>query len=74
MGEIFGGGFAPAIAGGLASRYGLQAPLYLALGGLVAGVIVSAFYRETAPRKVGRGAAESALDKLEDEVGGVAGA
>ena len=74
IGEIFGGGFAPAIAGGLASRYGLQAPLYMALAGLVAGVIVSFLYRETAPRKVGHGAAESALDKLEDEVGGVAGA
>ncbi|MGZ3274992.1 MAG: MFS transporter [Caulobacteraceae bacterium] len=74
VGEIFGGGFAPAIAGGLASKYGLQAPLYMALGGLVVGVIVSAFYRETAPRKVGHTAAESALDKLEDEVGGVAGA
>lgn len=74
VGEIFGGGFAPAIAGGLASKYGLQAPLYMALGGLVAGVIVSAFYRETAPRKVGHSAAESALDKLEDKVGGVAGA
>lgn len=74
VGEIFGGGFAPAIAGGLASLYGLQAPLYMALGGLVAGVVVSALYRETAPRKVGHSAAESALDKLEDEVGGVAGA
>lgn len=74
VGEIFGGGFAPAIAGGLASRYGLQAPLYMALGGLVVGMIVSALYRETAPRKVGHGEAESALDKLEDKVGGVAGA
>jgi hypothetical protein len=37
-------------------------------------VVVSLFYQETAPRKVGRGAAESALDRLEDKVGGVAGA
>jgi len=73
VGEIFGGGIAPAIAGGLASKYGLQAPLFMALAGLAVGVLVSAFYKETAPRKVGHSAAESALDKLEDKVGGVAG-
>jgi len=74
IGEIFGGGLAPAIAGALAGKFGIQSTLYMALGGLLLGVVVSAFYKETAPRKVGRGEAESALDKLEDEVGGVAGA
>lgn len=74
VGEIFGGGFAPAIAGSLAGKYGIQSTLYMALGGLVVGVIVSLFFKETAPRKVGRGAAESALDQLEDKVGGVASA
>jgi MFS family permease len=70
VGEIFGGGFAPAIAGGIAGRYGIQYTLYMALIGLVVGVIVSLFYKETAPSKVGVSAAESALDQLEDKIGG----
>ncbi len=74
VGEIFGGGFAPAIAGSLAGKYGIQSTLYMALAGLMVGVVVSLFYKETAPRKVGHGAAESALDQLEDKVGGVASA
>jgi MFS family permease len=72
VGEIFGGGFAPAIAGSIAGRYGIQYTLYMALVGLIVGVLVSLFYKETAPRKVGAGANESALDKLEDQIGGVA--
>jgi hypothetical protein len=43
----------------------------LALGGLVVGIIVSLCYKETAPRKISRSADESALDQLEDKVGGV---
>jgi MFS family permease len=74
VGEIFGGGVAPGLAGFLAGRFGIQYTLYLALGGLVVGVLVSLFYKETAPRKAGRSEAESALDRLEDEIGGVAGA
>ncbi|MDB5458521.1 MAG: transporter, partial [Caulobacteraceae bacterium] len=74
VGEIFGGGVAPGLAGFLAGKFGIQYTLYLALGGLVVGVLVSLFYKETAPRKVGRSEAESALDRLEDEIGGVAGA
>lgn len=64
VGEIFGGGFAPAIAGGIAGKYGIQYTLYMALIGLLVGVVVSLFYKETAPRKLGKGAEESALDKL----------
>jgi MFS family permease len=71
IGEIFGGGVAPGIGGAIAGRFGIQHTLDLALGGLVVGTIVSLFYRETAPRKVGRSADESALDQLEDRVGGV---
>lgn len=74
VGEIFGGGVAPGLGGFLAGKYGIQYTLYLALAGLIVGVIVSLFYKETAPRLVGRSEAESALDKLEDEIGGVAGA
>jgi MFS family permease len=51
-GEIFGGGVAPAIAGAIAQRYGIQFVPYFALAGLVLGAVVSLFLRETAPRKV----------------------
>ena len=50
-GEIFGGGVAPAIAGGIAKNYGIQYTLYFALGGQVLGLFLSMFLRETAPRR-----------------------
>ncbi len=50
-GEIFGGGFAPSIAGGIAKHYGIQYTLYFALAGQVLGLCISLFLRETAPRK-----------------------
>jgi MFS family permease len=52
-GEIFGGGVAPIIAGAVAQSYGIQSILWVALCGVVMGVIVSVFFQETAPRKVG---------------------
>ncbi len=52
-GEIFGGGVAPSIAGFIAENYGIENVLYLALVGVLLGVVVSLFYEETAPRKVG---------------------
>jgi MFS family permease len=52
-GEIFGGGVAPIIAGTVAQRYGIQNILWVAMSGVVLGVVVSVFLRETAPRKVG---------------------
>jgi predicted MFS family arabinose efflux permease len=50
-GEIFGGGVAPSLAGYLAERHGLPSTLSLALAGLIAGVLISLFLKETAPRK-----------------------
>ncbi len=50
-GEIFGGGIAPSIAGAIAQRFGIQHTLSLALGGLMLGIVVSAFLKETAPRR-----------------------
>lgn len=67
-GEIFGGGLAPVIAGAIAQRYGIEYVLHFALAGLLGGVVVSLFLRETAPRKVGTAAA-SELDKLEEAAG-----
>ena len=66
--EIFGGGVAPAVAGDIAQGYGVRTTLWLARGGLVAGIVVALFFRETAPRFAGRGGgAESALDAFEHE-------
>lgn len=54
IGEIFGGGVAPALAGFIAQNHGIQYTLYLALGGAVVGLLVATALRETAPvrRKV----------------------
>lgn len=52
VGEIFGGGIAPAIAGGIAKSYGLQYTLVFAVCSLLLGLCLSFFLRETAPRKV----------------------
>jgi predicted MFS family arabinose efflux permease len=51
-GEIFGGGVAPSIAGGVAATHGIQYTLWLTMGGLIAGLVVSLFLKETAPRKL----------------------
>ena len=65
IGEVFGGGFAPAVAGYIAQRSGIEHTLDLAGWGLAAGVLVSLFLKETAPRKssatkVGRAATSAA--------------
>lgn len=51
-GEIFGGGVAPSLAGYIAAHFGIQHTLQLALAGLAAGIVVSLFLKETAPRKL----------------------
>ncbi|WP_174296775.1 MFS transporter, partial [Sphingomonas bacterium] len=60
--EIFGGGAAPSIGGYIAQHYGIQHVLSLALAGLAAGIVVSLFFVETAPRLARNGRGESALD------------
>ncbi|MGH8221183.1 MAG: MFS transporter [Steroidobacteraceae bacterium] len=76
-GEIFGGGIAPSIAGGIAQHFGIQYTLYLALGGQLLGLVVCAFLHETAPRK-SRSAARASISELdrvhEPAPGTVAGA
>jgi hypothetical protein len=49
-GEIFGGGVAPSVAGGIAQNYGIQYTLWFAMAGQLLGIIVALFFRETAPR------------------------
>lgn len=53
-GEIFGGGLALIVAGAIISAYGLPAMLVLALGGLVLGLVLSMWLKETAPRVLAR--------------------
>lgn len=53
VGEIFGGGVAPIIAGFVAEHYGIQYILDLAIGGLAAGLFVALALRETAPVRAG---------------------
>lgn len=52
IGEIFGGGVAPILAGWIAQSYGIQYTMYLALGGLVACCFFALFFKETAPIKL----------------------
>jgi MFS family permease len=51
-GEVFGGGIAPAIAGNIATSYGIQYTMYFAIGGQVLGTVLSLLLHETAPRKL----------------------
>ncbi|MNI05998.1 Hexuronate transporter [compost metagenome] len=52
IGEVFGGGVAPALAGYIAQHHGIENTLYLALSGAVLGLVVALFLRETAPHRV----------------------
>jgi fucose permease len=61
IGEIFGGGVAPALAGFIAKNYGIQYTLYLAMAGLVLGFFIALALKETAPIKTSR------LTKVNDE-------
>jgi MFS family permease len=54
IGEVFGGGVAPALAGYIAQHHGIENTLYLALGGVALGLVVALFLRETAPQRMQR--------------------
>ena len=51
-GEIFGGGMAPMIGGGIAQSQGIQNILWMPLVGVTLGALVCLFLKETAPVKV----------------------
>ena len=40
-------------SGAVAQRYGIENILWVAMSGVLLGVVVAVFLRETAPRKVG---------------------
>lgn len=52
VGELFGGGAMPAIAGYVAKNFGIQYIMHLALGALSIGLVVVLFLKETAPCRV----------------------
>lgn len=54
LGEIFGAMVMPVIAGGLADKFGLHYPMFLAGIAPVLAAVVSLLYIETAPRIVAR--------------------
>lgn len=60
-GEVLGGMLAPFLAGVLADRAGLQAPLWLMLGLTLGGALLALGLRETAPRVLSRRAAAGKL-------------
>jgi MFS family permease len=49
VGEIFGGGIAPAMGGYVAAHFGIQNILWLPMVAVVLGILVSMFLKETAP-------------------------
>ncbi|MFM0620133.1 MFS transporter, partial [Paraburkholderia nemoris] len=51
VGETFGGGVAPVIAGFVAQHFGLARTLDFALYSLISGAVVTVFLVETAPRR-----------------------
>jgi ACS family hexuronate transporter-like MFS transporter len=60
-GEILGGVLAPSLAGTVADRVGLQAPLWMMFGVTFAGALLALGLRETAPRVLARRAGVSKL-------------
>lgn len=58
-GEIFGGGVAPALAGFVATRFGIQNILWLPICAVVLGIGVSLLLTETAPAKLRRRASDT---------------
>jgi sugar phosphate permease len=55
VGELFGGGLAPVIAGYVAHHFGIASIFALALGGLALGALACVPLIETAPRALTRG-------------------
>ena len=60
VGEIFGGGLGPIMGSFVIPNYGFVGPLYVALFGMVLGFFASLLLKETAPRKVGTLAPQTA--------------
>ncbi|MGF6934700.1 putative MFS family arabinose efflux permease [Paraburkholderia sp. UCT70] len=61
-GEIFGGGIAPALAGFVATHFGIQHILWLPICAVLLGIGVSLLLEETAPARVRRQRLTPSLD------------
>ncbi|MEX3812868.1 MFS transporter [Paraburkholderia sp. BR13439] len=61
-GEIFGGGIAPALAGFVATHFGIQNILWLPICAVLLGIGVSLLLEETAPARVRRHRLAPSLD------------
>ncbi|NML31920.1 MFS transporter [Paraburkholderia antibiotica] len=61
-GEIFGGGIAPAIAGFVATHFGIQNILWLPICAVLLGIGVSLLLEETAPSRLRRRGGAPTLD------------
>jgi len=61
-GEIFGGGIAPALAGFVATHFGIQNILWLPICAVLLGIGVSLLLEETAPARLRRRGVAAALD------------
>lgn len=55
VGEVFGGGVAPSLAGYVATRFGIQYIMQLGMVALVVGFVVALALRETAPARLAPG-------------------
>ncbi|MGA8231231.1 MAG: hypothetical protein WB795_07100 [Candidatus Acidiferrales bacterium] len=51
FGEIFGGALSPAVAGAVADRFGLAAPLWIASGGAIVVFLAACGMIESSPHK-----------------------
>ncbi|RQU02032.1 MFS transporter [Burkholderia cenocepacia] len=51
VGEIFGGGIAPSVAGYVAKHFGIQYIMQLGMGALMVGFCIVLLLKETAPRR-----------------------
>jgi len=64
-GEIFGGGIAPVIGGGIAQNKGIEYILWMPLIGVTFGALISLFLKETAPAKIGAAASVEVKQAIE---------
>jgi fucose permease len=69
VGEIFGGGIAPVIAGYIAHHFGIEYMLYLAIGGLTVGIFVAIALKETAPARTRTASIPAAIPAVVDGTG-----
>ncbi|TCW79856.1 MFS transporter [Burkholderia sp. SRS-46] len=61
VGEVFGGGVAPSVAGYVAKHFGIQHIMQLGMGALMIGLVIALSLRETAPVRLAQQGAVSTV-------------